>query len=251
MGSFKKHNVWTFVPRNNTIPLKSCWILATKIAEKGPIRKARFVICGSNQTEGMDYYLTFAPTLGKEALRLLIAIVGMLGFELHQLDVQAAFLHGDIDHEIFVELPPITTPKDILQTNIARLNQSVYGLKQSPLLWNTFFSNKVCSRGFLRSQHEPSIFHRRFDNSIQLISVYVDDIFVAAKQTSVILEIKSMLCEFFDMTDMGVARNIFGWEISYNPENITLTQKQYTNEILKRFGFDECTPAYLPILSGA
>ena len=64
--------------------------------------KARLVVKGYNQQEGIDYNEAFAPVARLEAIRLLIAFASHKGFKLHQMDVKTAFLNGELKEEVYV-----------------------------------------------------------------------------------------------------------------------------------------------------
>ena len=79
-----------------------------KLNEHGTIikNKARLVVQGYNQEEGIDYDETFAPMARIEAIRLLIAFASHMEFKLYQMDVKSTFLNGLLQEEIFVKQPP-------------------------------------------------------------------------------------------------------------------------------------------------
>ena len=58
--------------------------------------KARLVARGFSQVEGLDYSETFSPVLRMASFRLLMALATILDLEVHHLDVQTVFLHGDL-----------------------------------------------------------------------------------------------------------------------------------------------------------
>ena len=68
--------------------------------------KARLVVDGSGQQEGVDFSDTYASTAGKTTIRMFLALVCVLGLHMHQLDVTTAFLYGDVDREIYMHQPP-------------------------------------------------------------------------------------------------------------------------------------------------
>ena len=68
--------------------------------------KARLVVQGFNQQEGIDYNEVFAPVARLEAIRLFLAFASFKGFKIYQLDVKSAFLYGKVQEEVYVEQPP-------------------------------------------------------------------------------------------------------------------------------------------------
>ena len=69
--------------------------------------KARLVIKGYQQIEGVDYEQTYAPISRWETLRLLIALAAYFDWEIDQLDVVTAFLNGllDANEAVYMEQP--------------------------------------------------------------------------------------------------------------------------------------------------
>lgn len=75
----------------------------SRLTDSGPI--ARVVALGSRQREGLNYDATFAPVVKFASIRVLLATVALMDLQLQQMGVVTAFLHGDIDKEIYM-FPP-------------------------------------------------------------------------------------------------------------------------------------------------
>ena len=67
--------------------------------------KAKLVVKGYRQTEGVDYFDTYSPVTRITSIRMLIAIAALYNLEMHQMDVQTAFLNGDLNEKIYMEQP--------------------------------------------------------------------------------------------------------------------------------------------------
>ena len=65
--------------------------------------KARLVVQGFIQKEGIDYKETFSLVSSKDSLRIIMALVAHFDLELHQMDVKTTFLNGNIDEKIEYE----------------------------------------------------------------------------------------------------------------------------------------------------
>ena len=93
--------------------------------------KARLVIKGYRQREGVDLFDTYSPVTRITSIRILIAFASINNLEIHQMDVKTAFLNGDLDEEIYMEQPEgFATPGR--ERKVCRLVKSLYGLKQAP-----------------------------------------------------------------------------------------------------------------------
>ena len=93
--------------------------------------KARLVIKGYRQKEGLDYFDTYSPVTRITSIRMILAITALRNLEVHQMDVKTAFLNGDLEEEIYMEqLEGCIAPGQ--EKKVCRLVKSLYGLKQAP-----------------------------------------------------------------------------------------------------------------------
>ena len=106
------------------------WIYKTKHAADGSIEKykARFVARGFTQKEGIDYEETFAPVARYTSIRMVLALVAIKKWKLHQMDVKTTFLNGVIEEEVYLEQPLGFETHD-RETHVCRLKKALYGLK--------------------------------------------------------------------------------------------------------------------------
>jgi hypothetical protein len=106
--SIMRNDVWEEVPRPvGKSVVTSRWLYKTKYVADGSIEKhkARFVVQGFSQVEGVDYDETFAPVARYTSIRSIIAIAAKMGWRIHQMDVKTAFLNGFIEEEVYIEQP--------------------------------------------------------------------------------------------------------------------------------------------------
>ena len=131
MEALHRNNTYVLVelpPGRKTIGAN--WVFKIKHKSSGEVDwyKARFVGKGFNQREGIDYEETFSPTM--VIVGCVISIVVHYGWCLYQLDVNNAFLYGDLNEDVYMDLPPGFYDKD--ETRVCKLVKFLYGLKQAP-----------------------------------------------------------------------------------------------------------------------
>jgi len=131
--------------------------------------KARLVVRGDQQARSKAN--TYASTLAGRSFRTLVAIAARFDLEMIQYDAINAFVHADLDEEVYMKMPPGHRRNGV----ILQLRKALYGLRKSPLLWQRDFTNTLKKIGFQPVPHEPCCLTY---NGI-LIFFYVDDIVVA------------------------------------------------------------------------
>jgi hypothetical protein len=110
--ALKRNQTWIIVDRpQGKKTVESRWVLRTKFKKDGSVdrRKARLVAKGFTQKPGIDFNETFAPVARLGSIRLFMAIAVELGLQVHQLDFTSAYLNGEIEEEVFMEVPSSTT----------------------------------------------------------------------------------------------------------------------------------------------
>jgi len=137
LDSIDRTGTWVLVPLPpGRQPIGCKWVYKIKRKADGSVDryKARVVAKGFLQKEGVDYTETFAPVAKFTSIRVLLALAAQHDWEIHQMDVKTAFLHGDLDVDIYMRQPEgFAEPgKEDL---VCQLKKSLYGLKQASRAW--------------------------------------------------------------------------------------------------------------------
>ena len=228
--------------------ITSKWVFKVKRHANGIIDryKARLVARGFSQKFGIDYNETFAPTLRFESLRILIGFAAWLDMEIEQADVSNAYLIGELDEEIYMEIPEgLEVDGD---DKAILLKKGLYGLKQSVRIWNIRFKKFVMSIGFLVISADNCIFYHPVSRVI--IALYVDDILYFGRRKSHDIEaIKALIGQEFKVRNMGEPRSILGVRIIRNraKKTISMDQTAYIESFLRKYEMDQCRPVSTPI----
>ncbi|KAL5744728.1 hypothetical protein ACOSQ2_027844 [Xanthoceras sorbifolium] len=206
------------------------------------------VVKGFQQKEGIDYNEIFSPVVKLTTIRLVLKIVAAENLHLEQLDVKTAFLHGDLEEEIYMRQPEGF--KEAGKENlVCRLKKSLYGLKQAPRQWYKKFDSFMSSSGFTRCQADHCCYIKRFDNSFIILLLYVDDMLVAGSDMQEIMNLKRELSKQFAMKDLGAAKQILGMRIKRDTksETLLLSQAEYIKKVLSRFNMQDAKPVNTPL----
>jgi len=244
LESLRKNGTWVVrkvPPKRNIVGCR--WIFRRK--EDGRY-KVRLVAKGYSQQRGVDFNETFAPVAIFTTLRVLLALVAESDWELHSMDVKTAFLNGELEEEIYMELPEgLPEPTD--PGHVCKLVKAIYGLRQSPRAWyqkvHTFFSD----HDFLRSTQDYSLYINYGRRILAL--VYVHDLVLAAANMQDIGWIKQALTRSFEMKDLGELETFLGLEIARNRSQrlLTLRQSRDIYRILHRHGMQNARPCLTPL----
>eukprot|EP00253_Pinus_taeda_P022063 PITA_22063 len=182
-----------------------------------------------------------------DSIRLALSIAAARGWEVHHMDVKNAFLHGDLEEEIYMEQPPGYMHNSSL---VCKLKKSLYGLKQAPRAWYAKMDSYLLSQNFVHYKSDSNVYFLKKIGSLLIIVLYVDDLLITVSSTSVITNIKNALHKWFSMTDMGLLNFFLGLEIHQRDSGITISQPKYAKYLLARFHMSDCKPTGTPFLSG-
>ena len=130
------NGTWSLVPRPPRAHVVSGkWIFKHKFHSDGSLAryKARWVVRGYSQQQGIDFDETFSPVVKPATIRIVLSLAVSQSWPIHQLDVKNAFLHGTLAEVVYCRQPTgfidSTRPE-----HICRLNRSLYGLMQASRL---------------------------------------------------------------------------------------------------------------------
>ena len=162
-----------------------------------------------------------------------------------QLDVNNAFLHGDLDEEVYMHLPPGFNEHD--KNLVCHLHKSLYGLKQASRQWYSKLSEFLCSHGYNQSFADHSLYLKFNKSCITALLIYVDDVILAGNDIDEINAITDLLNCTFRIKNVGNLTYFLGFEIARNNKGIHLCQRKYTIDILKEAGMLGSAPMPTPM----
>ncbi|CAL8990138.1 unnamed protein product, partial [Prunus brigantina] len=182
-----------------------------------------------------------------KTIRILLSIAANLDWPLHQFDVKNAFLHGDLEEEVYMDLPPGCNFTRDKGNQVCKLKKSLYGLKQSPRAWFGRFTKSMKVFGYTQSNADHTLFLKRDGKKLTALIVYVDDIVVTGNDTGEQLKLQKYLSQEFEMKDLGDLKYFLGIEVARSANGIFLSQRKYVLDLLAETGLLGCKPADTPI----
>ncbi|XP_015165801.1 uncharacterized protein [Solanum tuberosum] len=245
--ALESNNTWVITDLPQGKRAIGCrWIYKVKYKSTGEVErfKARLVAKGYSQQEGIDYKETFSPVVKMVTVRTIVALAASRQWHIHQMDVFNAFLHGELDDEIYMQLPQGFVSQ---REKVCRLTKSLYGLKQAPRQWNHKLIEALLKLKFQQSQHDHSLFINKAEEGIIIILVYVDDMLITGSSLKLIEDTKRALQQAFKMKDLGELKYFLGIEFTRSTVGILMHQRKYALELISEVGMTAAKPAGTPI----
>jgi hypothetical protein len=244
---------WILVPRTPEMHVLPCrWVFALKKNPDGSNKyKARLVVGGHRQKEGIDFKETFAPVLKYTSLRILLAIATFYDYEVHQIDFVTAFLNANLDETIYMEQPyGFSGDTD----DVCKLEKGVYGLKQSPRQWSKKVTEILSNLGFKNlDDADESIYittNWNNTNTFIIIAVYVDDCALMSNSKESLNELEELISKDYKVKRLGELNTILNmtWTRDRDNRTSTLTQTAYIENILKEFKMEDSKSVSTPAI---
>jgi hypothetical protein len=195
---------------------------------------------GFKQKYGVDYQETYAPVVRYDSLRVILALTASRNLQLLQIDVQTAFLYGELDQKIYIKQPEgCVTPG--YEHFVCLLHKGLYGLKQSSRLWYQKLQSSLIQLDFKQSEADPCVYTRETEGAFIILAVWVDDGLLAFDDQTVAATIIHHLQSEYKMT-CSPAEHFVGLVINHDRQNrkLYLSSPQYIEKVLTKFNVTEC-----------
>jgi histone deacetylase 1/2 len=246
------NQTWTLVPlKGQENIIESKWVFKTKYKADGSIerRKARLVAKGFQQTAGLDYDETFSPVIKSSTVRIVLTIAVHLNWEVRQLDINNAFLNGNLKETVFMHQPEgyIDSAKPY---HICKLTKAIYGLKQAPRAWYDSLRHTLLGWGFQNTKSDSSLFVLKGTGHITFVLIYVDDIIVTGSNNNFLETFITQLNTAFSLKDLGHLHYFLGIEVHRDAGGMYLKQTKYIRDLLKKFNMEKSSTCPTPMVTG-
>lgn len=248
MTAMENNNTW--IPVDN-LP-KGCKAVTSKIVFKKKLNnlgqveryKARLVARGFTQRPGIDYTETFAPVIRYESVRVLLSLAAKEDWDIVQFDIKTAFLNGDLEEEIYMELPTCVAKKG---KPFVRLTKSIYGLKQSSRQWNKKFDKFLKRFEFKESSADKCVYTGKVENSQVVLALYVDDGLLMSTDLNALLQVIDWLKNKFEVT-VGSNQYFVGLELKRDrsKRKLFIGQSNYLKRVIDKFNMTDAKSIATP-----
>lgn len=242
---------WDIVPRPANVKVIPChWILTRKRNQAGEVvrHKARLVAQGNYQTPGIDFDQTYAPVANQQVFRTLLALAAYKNYKLFHLDVDNAFLNGEIDMPIYLRQPPFFQVPQ--KTNwVCRMKKALYGLRQSARCWWLEVDKTFENLGFQRCKHLLGIYVNTIQGFKAFILLYVDDILIACRNQEAYNEIRDGIARRYKIKELGEATSFLNIKVERLPGSggIILKQQSYIAKLVREGSLRPTERKYTPM----
>ena len=254
MEALEKHSTWRLEhPPLGTNIISCRWVFHAKKDANGNIYHYRthLVACGFSQIPGTNFFDTYAPVMKTASICTVLVFATRHDLEVHQVDVKSAYLNGEFDDNkvIFMSVPLGVNLTDDPALAL-RLLHPLYGLRQSTRRWHKklcrvleeLLDMKLCDV-------DQAVFYFVEGTDLIIIVVHIDDLTIAGSCTTLIVWVKTKLCEAFEISDEGEIHWILGFAVmrDRSTHTLSLSQTAYIKAILRRFGLKEAKPLSTPM----
>ena len=252
VANLDKYKVYRWVPRPvNEMLIDSNWAWRVKPDDDGMVAKlkARLVVRGFRQIYGVHFHSTMAPVGKLTTFRVLLAEAAQRGMDVDFLDIRSAYLTADLD------IPQHMTPPKGVEPprpgHVMLLEKGLYGLRQGARLFHEKFKKDLKAWGFRSGSGDPCLYVKQDgDNQIRIL-LFVDDLAIFSDSTeggkALKADLKAKIESKYEYSTGHDEHVYLGMAIHrINKNQIFLTQSRYIEDVMIRFGFNECRSVKTP-----
>jgi hypothetical protein len=250
LDSLEDNGTWEITSKpTGRSSVSNKWVFKTKRDEEGNIikHKARLVARGFSQKFGVDFGETYSPVANINSIRIIFSIAAILGWEVHTMDVVAAYLNSEMDYEVFMDQPEGYNDGT---GKYCKVKKALYGFHQSGRLWYGTLDTYLTSIGFVMTKSDNCVYVRYSkETPVFFVTVNVDDITMTGGDLEMIKTFKQEMSDRFKMEDRGEVKLHLGLKIrrDFGKHELYLSQPQYIKDVLLRFGMWDCKIATTPM----
>lgn len=160
---------------------------------------------------------------------------------IYQIDVKTAFLYGNINLEIYIEL----SPRFKKLGKVCKLNKALYGLKQALQIQYKTLTSALKELGFNYCPYDNAVFRK----GSTYILVYVNNLLISRPDLNLIKDIKRLLEQRFKIKDIGECQYFLGIAVEREKGKIRLIQTVYLKSIIEKFSLSNANLVAIPYVT--
>jgi hypothetical protein len=244
LNSMIDKKVWE-VKKKHEIPsdrrlIGSKWVFKRK---KNGVYRSRLCALGYSQIPGLDFTDNFAPVINEITFRILIGASLIEGWNAEVIDVETAFLYGELEEEIYMKIPegleyiePINRDDECCV-----LGKAIYGLVQaSRQWWKKFTMILVNDLHFESCVADVCLLKRVSNDGVVYLCIYVDDVLLVGNKNGIV-NAKQDIGNKFKIKDVGELNEYVGCMVIKDkqkkcayliqPDLIEKLEKAFKNDI--------------------
>ena len=226
-------NVWRYaklnrIPQNRRL-IGNKWVFNKK---RNGVYRARLVALGYAQVPGIDHKDNFAPVVSEIAFRTLLMMGLMYNWDFEIVDIETAFLYGELDEEIYMKMPEglsMYQGKENDDSECLILDKSIYGLVQAARQFHKKLVSVLTEKmNFKKCFGDECLLMRDDDNGSVVLCVYIDDTLCAGHKKALKV-FKEELKNFFATKEEGKLDEYVGCQIKRINEKCIIMHHHASN----------------------
>ena len=154
---------------------------------------ARLVAKCFSQIPGMDFTDNYSPVVNDVTFRVVVARLIIENMKGKVVDIDNAFLNGDLEHEIYMKIPEgydEVISQDVDKEDCLIIGKAIYGLVQAARQFWKKIVDKMQEGGFKLSEADPCMLYKEDEKGVCIIIIYIDDMMIIGKRKPLMLQLK-------------------------------------------------------------
>ena len=235
-ADMNKRQVWRKMKRRDMPNGRRCvkckWVFKEK---RNGVFRARLVACGYSQIAGIDFSENYSPVVNDISYRIMLIILILMKLHGMIADVETAFLHGDLEEDIYMECPE---GLDAEIDECLKLLKSIYGLVQAARQWWKKLIEILKRIGFVVNKADPCLLMRKSEKGIVYIGLYVDDCLCIGDKEAINEVLELMKREGLSLKVEENLTDYLSCELTFDKkkEKAWLGQPHLIEKLRKKFG---------------
>ena len=185
------------------------------------------MVCGDQQKTNISLSDTFAPVSRITSLRILLALATIKNLQIFARDVDSAYLHGKLDHNIYIKFPDGYEKPG----KVGRLNKALYGLPEAAQVWREDLEEKLRTMGLTPLSSDTGVFMKKTERGLIAIDTHVNDATGICSSKREERELKASIYKFYKIKEKDTTKPFKVLGIAYNKRHKPRDPQAFTIRI--------------------